>query len=51
MKMSCYQDLIDLYENPMEHACDMKPGQIFISNGWEKPPACVTAHGKACPHL
>ncbi|RHP29901.1 TIGR04076 family protein [Lachnotalea sp. AF33-28] len=38
MKMSCYQDLIDLYENPMEHACDMKPGQIFISNGWEKPP-------------
>ena len=37
MKMSCYQDLIDLYENPIEHACDMKTGQIFISNGWEKP--------------
>ena len=30
MKMSCYQDLIDLYENPMEHACDMKPGQLSL---------------------
>lgn len=37
MKMACYQDLMEQYENPMEHACDMKLGQEFIANGWEKP--------------
>ena len=37
MKMAHYQDLIDKYENPIEHACDMKVGQVFIANGWEKP--------------
>lgn len=37
MKMSCYEDLIEKYENPISHACDMKVGQVFIANGWEKP--------------
>ena len=37
MKRTVYQDLIDKYENPIEHACDMKIGQVFIANGWEKP--------------
>ena len=37
MRIACYQDLIDKYENPIEHACDMKEGQVFIANGWEKP--------------
>lgn len=37
MKTACYADLIEKYENPIEHACDMKEGQAFISNGWEKP--------------
>ncbi|MBQ9242349.1 MAG: TIGR04076 family protein [Proteobacteria bacterium] len=32
-----YQDLIDAYENPIEHACDIREGQVFIANGWEKP--------------
>ncbi|MBR4985259.1 MAG: TIGR04076 family protein [Proteobacteria bacterium] len=32
-----YQDLIDKYENPIEHACDIQEGQVFIANGWEKP--------------
>ena len=36
-KMACYQDLIDQYENPIEHACDMKLGQVFIANGWQQP--------------
>jgi len=39
MKMAHYQDLIDEYENPISHACDMKVGQTFIANGWEKPEA------------
>lgn len=37
MRMACYQDLMDQYENPIEHACDMQPGQVFLANGWQKP--------------
>ena len=37
MRMTSYQDLIEQYENPIEHACNMKPGQMFIANGWQKP--------------
>lgn len=32
-----YNDLIEKYENPIEHACDLKEGQVFISDGWKKP--------------
>ena len=37
MKMACYQDLMEKYENPIEHACDMVLGQEFIANGWQRP--------------
>ena len=37
MKTACYKDLIEKYENPISHACDMREGQIFIANGWKKP--------------
>ena len=37
MRMACYRDLMARYENPLEHACDMRVGQVFIANGWEKP--------------
>ena len=37
MKMARYEDLIEKYDNPIEHACEMKVGQIFIANGWQKP--------------
>ena len=36
MKIVRHEDLIEKYENPIENACDMKEGQVFISNGWEK---------------
>ena len=32
-----HEDLIDLYENPIEHACDMEEGRVFISENWQKP--------------
>ena len=32
-----YKDLIKLYENPIEHTCDVKIGQVFISENGEKP--------------
>lgn len=37
MKIACYKDLMEKYENPIEHACDMKEGQVFVANGWQKP--------------
>ena len=36
-RIACYQDLIEEYENPIEHACDMKTGQVFVAEGWKKP--------------
>ena len=37
MRVVEHKDLMDAYENPMEHACDMKEGKVFIANGWNKP--------------
>ncbi len=37
MRIACYRDLMEKYENPIEHACDMQEGQVFIANGWQKP--------------
>ena len=37
IRKACYPDLMANYENPMEHACDVQEGQVWISNGWEKP--------------
>ena len=37
MRMSRYDDLIALYENPIEHACDLKLGDVFVSTDAKKP--------------
>ena len=37
MKVACYEDLMEKYENPMENACDMEPGQVFTADGWQRP--------------
>ncbi|MBL7575593.1 TIGR04076 family protein [Peptoniphilus asaccharolyticus DSM 20463] len=37
VKVTKHKDLMEKYENPIENACDMKEGQVFIANGWEKP--------------
>lgn len=37
MKIARYDDLIEKYENPIEHACDMKIGQEFMSVDGKKP--------------
>ena len=37
MRVACYKDLMEKYENPLSHACDMKEGQVFIANGWVRP--------------
>ena len=32
-----YDDLIEKYENPIEHACDLEEGDVFVSLNGEKP--------------
>ncbi len=52
MKMACYQDLIEKYENPLEHACSMKLGQVFIADGWKKPEGfCDSAWDTVSPFV
>jgi len=43
-KIARYDDLIEQYENSIEHACEMRLGQSFLCNGWERPAGfCVSA--------
>ena len=37
MRTARYDDLIERYENPIQHACNMLEGQVFIANGWQRP--------------
>lgn len=37
IRKACYRDLMEKYENPIEHACDVAEGQVFISIGGQKP--------------
>lgn len=37
MRKACYRDLMEKYENPIDHACDIREGQVFIANGWKRP--------------
>ena len=44
MRKVHHADLSEKYENPIDHACDMEEGQVFICSGWEKPEGlCRTA--------
>ncbi|MBE6590585.1 MAG: TIGR04076 family protein [Ruminococcaceae bacterium] len=47
-----YDDLIEKYENPIEHACDMEEGQEFICKAWEKPDGfCSSAWDSISPFV
>lgn len=37
MKITEYKDLMEKYENPIEHTCDMKLGREFICENVEMP--------------
>ena len=52
MKVACYKDLMEKYENPIEHACSMKEGMVFIANGWERPEGfCLSAWETVSPFV
>ena len=37
MRKALYPDLMEKYENPIEHACQMQEGQVFYSENGQKP--------------
>ena len=52
MRTARYDDLIERYENPIEHACDMREGQVFIADGWQRPEGfCLSAWDSLSPFV
>ena len=52
MKMARYDDLIARYENPIAHACELKEGQVFVANGWQRPEGlCLSAWESMSPFV
>lgn len=52
MKKALYPDLIEMYENPIEHACDLQEGQSWIADGWKKPDGfCDSAWDSISPFV
>ena len=52
MRKARYDDLIEKYENPIEHTCDIEEGQVFISENAEKPDGfCDSAWDSVLPFI
>ena len=51
MKMARYDDLMAKYENPIEHACDLKMGQTFITDGNKPDGLCDSAWETMLPFV
>ena len=52
MRRTRYDDLIAQYENPIEHACDLREGQVFISEDWQRPEGmCASAWETMSPFV
>ena len=47
-----YKDLMEKYENQIEHACDVNEGDVWIANGWERPEGfCLSAWDSISPFV
>ncbi len=52
MRRTVYADLIEQYENPIEHACDITIGQVFMSENGQKPTGfCDSAWNSVAPFV
>lgn len=43
VRIASYKDLSEIYENVIEHACDLNEGDVFIANGWQRPEGLCTS--------
>ena len=37
IRKACYPDLMEQYENPIQHTCDVQEGMCWLSENGEKP--------------
>ena len=52
MRVARYDDLIEKYENPIEHACLVKEGQVWHADGWQRPEGfCESAWESISPFV
>ena len=52
MKKAFYPELAARYENPIDHACELREGQVFITDGWRRPEGmCESAWGSLSPFV
>ena len=52
MRITVHKDLMNKYENPIEHTCDMKEGMSFISIDAQKPEGfCSSAWDSVYPFV
>jgi len=52
VRRASYTDLSEIYENPIEHACDISEGDVFISEGGKMPEGmCESAWGVMEPFV
>ncbi len=52
MRMARYEDLMERYENPVDHPCDLREGQVFVANGWQRPEGlCLSAWETMSPFV
>ena len=43
---------MERYENPMDHPCDLREGQVFVANGWQRPEGlCLSAWETMSPFV
>ena len=52
MRIARYEDLMERYENRMDHPCDLREGQVFVANGWQRPEGlCLSAWETMSPFV
>ena len=52
MRQTIYRDLMEQYENPMEHPCGLEVGQVFLAEGWARPEGfCQSAWDSISPFV
>ena len=52
IRQARYDDLIEKYENPIEHPCDISEGMVFVANGHKRPDGlCESAWESMSPFV
>jgi len=51
MRQTCYTDLMKEYENPIEHTCDIRLGDVFVSVDAKRPEGLCPSAWESMEHF